>query len=176
VNGAPLRPIDHLVPALASAGALAVIGLSAWDLGVPWLFPSLGPTLAIQSELPDSEDAQPWNVVMGHAIGAAVGIASVWLTGAVHDTPVNLAHALSGARLASAVVALGTSMALQSFARAEHPPAQATTLLIAVGALGADLHGAMVLTVGVLQVAVLGEAVRRLRLRMKPGTQSEFDK
>jgi hypothetical protein len=165
VNGAPLRAVDHLVPAAASAVAIAVIGVSAWQLGTPWLFPSLGPTLAIQTELPESVDALPWNVVAGHAIGAAVGIAAVWLTGAVHEPAVNVAHAVSGARLAAAVIAMLASMALQSAARAEHPPAQATTLLIALGALDADLHGVFVLAAGVVQVAILGEAVRRLRLR-----------
>ena len=165
MSGAPLRAVDHLVPAAASAAVIAVIGVSAWQLGTPWLFPSLGPTLAIQSELPDSVDALPWNVVVGHAIGAAIGIAAVWLTGAVHEPAVNVAHAVSGARLVAAVIAMLASMALQSFARAEHPPAQATTLLIALGALDADLHGVFVLAVGVVQVAILGEGVRRLRLR-----------
>jgi hypothetical protein len=109
----------------------------------------------------------PWNVVVGHAIGGAVGIAAVWATGAVHAPAVNVAHAVTGAHLAAAILALFASMALQSIARAEHPPAQATTLLIALGALDADWHGAFVLAAGVIQVALLGEAVRRLRLRMR---------
>ena len=167
MKGAPLRAVDHVLPAAASAAAIAVIGASAWALGTPWLFPSLGPTLAIQTELPDSVDAMPWNVVVGHAIGATVGIAAVWLTGAVHEPAINVSHAVSGARLAAAVIAMLASMALQSFARAEHPPAQATTLLIALGALDADLRGAFVLTAGVVQVAILGEAVRRVRLRYR---------
>jgi hypothetical protein len=55
------------------------------------------------------------------------------------------------------------SMGLQTLARARHAPAQATTLLIVVGALDADLRGALVLLCGIALVAVLGEAVRRLK-------------
>lgn len=159
---APLRA--RLVPALASAAVLAVIGVTAWATGTPWLFPSLGPTLAIQSEAPGMDVARPWNVLMGHAIGAAVGIASAWLTGAVHEPAVNVAHMVSASRLVAAIGAMFASMALQALARASHPPAQATTLLIALGALEADAHGALVLAAGVLQVAVLGEVVRRMRV------------
>ena len=158
----------RVLPALASAAVLAVIGATAWATGVPWLFPSLGPTLAIQTEAPAHVVARPWNVVAGHAIGAAVGIAAVWLTGAVHEPAVNVAHVVSSARLVAAIGAMFASMALQSLARASHPPAQATTLLIALGALDADLHGAMVLASGVAQVAILGELARRLRLRHAP--------
>src|SRR3954469_13147903 len=161
--------LDRALPAVASAIAIGLIGVTAWKLGSPWLFPSLGPTLAIQSEMPGVPGARPWNVVAGHAIGAAGGIAAVWLTGAVHEPAVNVAHAVSGARLAAAVFAMFASMALQSMARAGHPPAQATTLLIAVGALDAAVHGALVLAAGVLQVALLGEAIRRLSLRRRPG-------
>jgi hypothetical protein len=169
---------DRLLPSVASAAAIAIIGIGAWEVGSPWLFPSLGPTLAIQSELPMTDGARPWNVIVGHAIGAAVGIAGVWLTGAVHEPAVNIAHHVSGARLVAAIVAMFASMALQRLARAAHPPAQATTLLIAVGALDADVHGALVLAAGVLQVAVLGEAVRRLSVRQRidaPASEREAD-
>lgn len=156
---------SRILPALASAAVLAVIGVTAWATGVPWLFPSLGPTLAIQTEAPATAVAQPWNVVAGHLIGAAVGIASVWLTGAVHEPAVNVAHVVSAARLVAAIAAMFASMGLQALARASHPPAQATTLLIALGALDADAHGAFVLVAGVAQVALLGEVARRMRLR-----------
>lgn|SRR5690242_4619539 len=152
------------VPAPLLAGAvMAVIGSLAWAMAVPWLFPSLGPTIAIQSQAPDSAVARPWNVVVGHFIGAAVGFACVHLTGAFHESPVNVAHLLSANRLIAAIFAMILSMSLQHAAKADHPPAQATTLLIAVGALDADLHGAFVLVAGILLVALLGEFVRRAK-------------
>ena len=143
---------------------MAIIGALGWAAGVPWLFPSLGPTIAIQAEASDSPVARPWNVVAGHFIGAAVGFAAVHLSGVIREPAMNLSHALTGPRVAAASLAVLVSMALQALARANHPPAQATTLLVVVGALDADLHGAFVLTAGVLLVAALGEPVRRMAL------------
>jgi hypothetical protein len=157
------------VPAPLLAGAvMAVIGAIAWASGVPWLFPSLGPTIAIQSQAPDSHVARPWNVVMGHLAGAAVGFACVHATGAIREAPVNVEHFISASRLAAAVAAMVLSMSLQHFLDADHPPAQATTLLIVVGALDADLHGALVLLAGIALIALLGEGVRRLKAAPRP--------
>lgn len=142
---------------------MAIIGGLAWAAGMPWLFPSLGPTIAIQAHSPGAKVARPWNVVAGHAIGATVGFACLWATGAIHEKPVNVIHEISVPRLLAASVAVGLSMALQYAADADHPPAQATTLLVVVGALEASWQGAIVIASGVLLVAVLGEAVRRAK-------------
>jgi HPP family len=160
----PMKIVRFLIPAIAGAAVMAVIGVLGWASGVPWLFPSLGPTIAIQAEAPDIAVARPWNVVVGHFIGAVVGFAAVRLTGVLSEAAVNVSHALTPSRIAAASLAMFTSMALQAAVKANHPPAQATTLLIVVGALAADAHGALVLGAGVLLVAVLGEAVRRLAL------------
>lgn len=150
-------------PLLAGA-VMAIIGVLAWLAGMPWLFPSLGPTIAIQAQAPDTRVARPWNVVVGHAIGAIVGFASVWLTGAVRQAPVNVAHQITAARLVAAALAVMLSMAIQHALDADHPPAQATTLLIVVGALDAGYEGALVIAIGIILVALLGEAVRRSKL------------
>lgn len=130
---------------------------------MPWLFPSLGPTIAIQAHSPQASVARPWNVVIGHAIGGAVGFGCIWATGAIHEAPVNIGHEISLARLAAAALAVALSMTLQYLARADHPPAQATTLLVVVGALETSWHGAVVIAIGVALVAMLGETVRRAK-------------
>src|SRR5689334_17705354 len=107
---------------------MAVIGTPPWTTTGPCLIPSLGPTIAIQSQAPDSTVARPWNVVVGHFIGAAVGFACVHLTGAFQESPVNVAHLLSANRLIADIFAMILSMSLQHAAKADHPPAQATTL------------------------------------------------
>jgi hypothetical protein len=62
-------------------------------------------------------------------------------------------------------------MALQELADARHAPAQATTLLVVVGALDATAYGAFVLLAGVALVAVFGEGVRRMKLdRRRPAS------
>jgi hypothetical protein len=152
------------VPGPILAGAvMAIIGALAWVAGMPWLFPSLGPTIAIQAHSPGASVARPWNVVVGHAIGAIIGFACIWATGVVHQAPVNVAHEISAPRLVAAALAVALSMALQHAADAHHPPAQATTLLIVVGALDASYQGAIVIAVGIALVALLGEGVRRAK-------------
>jgi len=156
-----------LAPAAAAGLVMAIIGVLAWAAGVPWLFPSLGPTIAIQAEASDSPVARPWNVVVGHFIGAAVGFAAVRVSGVIDEAAVNVSHVITPSRAAAAAGAVLASMALQALARANHPPAQATTLLVVVGALDADAHGALVLAAGVLLVALLGEPVRRASLGLR---------
>lgn len=160
---AALSLLGRVPPSVYGGLVMAAIGALGWASGVPWLFPSLGPTIAIQSEAPMHPSARPWNVVVGHLIGASVGFAAVRLTGVIHEPPVNLSHALTLARVGAATIAVFASMGLQTLARARHAPAQATTLLVVVGALDADLRGAFVLASGIALVAVLGEGVRRLK-------------
>jgi len=155
--------LRRVPPSVYGGLVMAIIGALGWASGVPWLFPSLGPTIAIQSEAPEHPAARPWSVVVGHLIGAAVGFAAVRLTGVIHERPVNVSHVLTLARVVAAAGAVFASMALQTLAHARHAPAQATTLLIVVGALDADLHGAFVLAAGIVLVAILGEGVRRLK-------------
>ncbi len=168
-EGAPPQPgvaaaLRRVPPSVYGGLVMAVIGTLGWACAVPWLFPSLGPTIAIQSEAPEHHSARSWSVVVGHLIGAAVGFITVRLTGVIHHPAVNVSHALTGPRVLAAALAVFASMALQTLAHARHAPAQATTLLIVVGALDADLHGALVLAAGIALVATLGEGVRRLKL------------
>ena len=158
-----MRFLSRIPTPLLAGAVMAVIGAFAWAVSMPWLFPSLGPTIAIQSEFADQPVARPWNVVIGHALGAAAGIASVYLTGAIADPPANVAHMLATHRIVAAVAAIVASMWMQDLLDARHPPAQATTLLVCVGALDADLRGAGVLAAGIALVALLGEGVRRLK-------------
>lgn len=154
-------------PAVYSGLVIAAIGALGWASGVPWVFPSLGPSIAIQARSPEHRTARPWNVVVGHLIGAAVGFAVVRITGLVHQPPMNISHALTGARVVAAALAVFLSMALQELADANHAPAEATTLLIVVGALDATLKGALVLLAGIALIAVFGEAVRREKLERR---------
>ena len=66
-----------------SAGLLsAVIGATGIWASLPWLFPSLGPTIFLQVHKPDQESSQPYNVGLGHALGILAAIISGAVTGA----------------------------------------------------------------------------------------------
>lgn len=57
----------------------AVVGATGLWAGLPWLFPSLGPTIFLQVHKPDLASAQPWNVVAGHGADILGGVAGVLL-------------------------------------------------------------------------------------------------
>lgn len=150
---------------LGAAAALGLVGLVGMAAGMPWLFPSLGPTIAIQTSSPDLPSAQPWNVFGGHLIGLCCGLAAVYLTGAAATPGVADAAVLSGVRVGAAVLAVLLSMWVQAALRARHPPAEATTLLIALGALAPTLKTALLVLSGVALITIVGEASRRLARR-----------
>jgi hypothetical protein len=155
------RHRDALAPAAAGLviGLLGMLGIVS---GVPWLFPSLAPSIAIQATTPTLPSARAWNVFAGHMIGLGCGLAVVYLTGAAGTPSVNDAHALSALRVAAAVLSVLLSMWLQGVLRARHPAAEATTLLIALGTLEPTLHTALTVVGGVTLVTLLGEVTRRL--------------
>jgi hypothetical protein len=156
-----IRHRDALAP-VAAAVVLGLVGLLGIVLGVPWLFPSLAPSVAIQAATPALPSARPWNVFAGHMAGLACGLAVVFLTGAASTPGVVEAHALSGVRVAAAVLSVLLSMWLQSALRARHPAAEATTMLVALGTLEPTLRTALTVLGGAALVTVLGEAARRL--------------
>lgn len=162
----PCRAIVS-VAKLGAAGLAAlvigIIGLLGFWAGFPWLLPSLGPTIALQAASPELPSAQPQHVLAGHAIGLVAGFLAVYLTGAHADPSATGANVLTLTRVAAAALAVGLAMTGEMLTKFSHPPAQATTLLIALGAVEPTIKGAFIVACGVLLVAGLGEAARRLR-------------
>jgi hypothetical protein len=155
------RHRDALAPGAAGL-VIGLLGMLGIVMGVPWLFPSLAPSIAIQATTPGQPSARPWNVFAGHMIGLGCGLAAVYLTGAAGTPSVTDAHALTAVRVSAAVLSVLLSMWLQGVLRARHPAAEATTLLIALGTLTPTLHTALTVTGGVTLVTALGEVTRRL--------------
>jgi len=73
------------------------------------------------------------------------------------------AHELTPARLGAATVALALTMLLGILMRASHPPAAATTLIVALGSMK-EPQAVLAFFIGLAILAVVGEVVRRLRL------------
>jgi hypothetical protein len=156
------RALYRFLPALASAITLVIIGGLGMLAGLPWLFPSLGPSIVIQTTMPDLSIARPWNVIVGHMIGMCSGLIALYATGAIALPSVASAQMLSAPRVLAAALAVLLSMVLQSILKAQHAPAEATTLLIALGALPATPRSALVILIGVLLVTVIGEAAKKI--------------
>jgi hypothetical protein len=154
---------DTLWVPLVSAALILLVGLMGVATGRPFLGPSLGPTIILVTMSPAHPTARGWNIIAGHLIGLAAGLAAVALLGA-HNAPNPIETGqLEPVRVAAATLAILLTSLGGMIARASHPPAAATTLLVALGAI-AKPEQVLATIVGVLIVAVAGEAVRRYRL------------
>ena len=148
-----MRPLRM---ALTTGSLTGLLGLVAWVGGVPALFPSLGPTAYALATAPDAPTSQPPWVVGGHAIGVIAGLACYHAVGG--GAVVTSAFAplsTTGLRLAASgclAVALTTAGMLAT--RYQHPPACATTLIVALGLLPTLRDGLVVVLAVSLMVGV----------------------
>lgn len=117
------------VNGFATIGLLALLAMIT---GTPFVFPSLGPTAFLFFFTPTSPTASPRHTIYGHAIGIACGAGALWLTGLQHAPPA-MAVGVDLMRVLAAALSLAATGALMILARAAHPPAGATTLIISLG-------------------------------------------
>jgi hypothetical protein len=149
---------------LAVASLLLIPGVLGILTGTVLLFPSLGPTVFLQARNPSAASASFRHVIGGHAIAVVVASAVVIALGARHTPEAFAMRELSQRRMWCAVVSVAVAALFELLFRVSHPPAAATTLLIALGAFAPTVHDITVIAVGVLLVAFTGEGLRRLRL------------
>lgn len=145
--------------ALNAGLSLAVMAALAHFSHAPFLFPSLGPTAFLLFYTPTARTASPRNTVYGHLVGVLAGYLALTLTG-LRDASPDLDQ-ISWARLWACAIALGLTCGLMPLFGVAHPPAAATTLIVALGLLRTPLQ----LTVVMVAVALLvaqGLAVNRL--------------
>jgi CBS-domain-containing membrane protein len=122
---------------------LTVAGATAWVTGVPALFPSLGPSafvLAFRDRGPT-----PRAVLGGHAVGVVCGLlsyAAVSTLFAVPTTPLDFGTPWL---VVSGIAAVGLTSSGMLAVDAVHPPACATTLIVALGLMSAMWEAALVL-------------------------------
>jgi CBS-domain-containing membrane protein len=117
-----------------SALAVVVAGLIALVTHQPWLFPSLGPTVMLQVEKPGAPESSPRNTFIGHAVALLAGYLFLVVCGLI-DHPSALQEGMSVPRIIAAAGALAVTALVLLLTGAQHPPAGATTLLVALGLL-----------------------------------------
>src|SRR3954463_4264464 len=74
-----------------AAVVLAAAGCVGLAVHLPWLFPSLGPTVMLFFESPDQPSARPLNTLVGHAVGILVGIGCLAAFGLYGQQPATVA-------------------------------------------------------------------------------------
>ncbi len=145
------------------AGSLVAIALSgtwAWAVKQPLVFPSLGATAFLIFETPTAEVGTPRNTIIGHVVGAAAGVFSLvvfglWNHPSVYNTGV------SPARIGAIALAVALTGGILRLLRAAHPPAGATTIIVASGLL-AKPHQLIDVVVGVILLTIAGWILNRL--------------
>ncbi len=160
---------DWIWAPLTAAGVMLFVGLLGVAANQPWLFPSLGPTVFLQAELPNHRTARFRNTVLGHLIGLSSGYLAVYLSGANQASSVLETGNLTAVRVGAAALTVAITILLMVLLRASHPPAVSTGLLVALGSIRPTPRDAVVVVAGVLLVAMLGEMLRRFRLGLIVG-------
>jgi CBS domain-containing membrane protein len=132
--------LKHLPPRLVWSAYVGVngfatiglLGLLAFVTGSPFVFPSLGPTAYLFFFSPLAEASSPRNAVLGHAIGLICGYAAFAVTSGFGPTFASHGE-VHLPRVLAAALALSATGALMALFRVSHPPAGATTLIVALG-------------------------------------------
>lgn len=152
-----------VIGAFAAINGLISIGLMATAAVVtqtPLLFPSLGPTAFLLFYSPLAPAASPRNTWGGHLIGAAAGYLSLALFGLL-DTAFVADAPLTSARIGAAALSLGLTSGAMIWLKVPHPPAGATTLIVALGILREPWQLA-VLMLAVVLLVLQGFVINRL--------------
>jgi CBS domain-containing membrane protein len=110
-------------------GLLASLALVT---GSPFVFPSLGPTAYLFFFSPLAEPSSPRNTILGHAIGLICGYAAFAIT-AGFGPPFATHGGAHAPRVLAAALSLAVTGVLMALFRVSHPPAGATTLIVALG-------------------------------------------
>jgi CBS domain-containing membrane protein len=98
----------------------------------PFIFPSLGATAFLVFFTPTAPAASPRNALCGNAVAIAVGYGALLVTGLQHAGPALVVN-LGWTRILAIALALATTSALMILLNVPHPPAAATTMIVALG-------------------------------------------
>jgi CBS domain-containing membrane protein len=145
---------------LCSFLAIALSGLWALILKQPLLFPSLGATAFLIFETPMAEVGTPRNTIIGHSVGIAAGVLSLTIFGLL-DAPSVYVSGVTLERVGAIALAVALTGGVLRLLRSAHPPAGATTIIVASGLL-AKPRQLLDILIGVLLLTIAGWCLNRL--------------
>lgn len=126
------RHVLALFTFLNACLSIALIGLLAYVSNSSFLFPSLGPTAFLLFYKPLAAASSPRNTLWGHFIGMLVG----WLIFQLFEHQGNVVghgDAVTWNVIGAASLSIGFTFGLMVLFNVAHPPAGATTLIVALG-------------------------------------------
>lgn len=122
---------------------LAIAGATAWLTGIPALFPSLGPSAFVLAAR--EQGPTPRTVLGGHGIGVVCGLLTYTAAAALFSVPTTPLNFHPPWLVVSGVAAVGLTSTGMLAVDAVHPPACATTLIVALGLMSTLTEAALVL-------------------------------
>jgi CBS-domain-containing membrane protein len=143
-------------------GSLLAIGLSgtwAYIVKQPLVFPSLGATAFLIFETPMAEVGSPRNTIIGHTVGILAGVLSLAIFGLLHAKSVYVSG-ITVDRVFAIALAVALTGGVLRVLRAAHPPAGATTIIVASGLLHTPRQ-LLDIFVGVLLLTIAGWCLNR---------------
>lgn len=157
--------VGHCGLSVLLLGGLSVLS----DL--PLVLPAVGASAYVVFADPAAPTAAPRNVLVGHALGAGIGWGLLLLLGLAGE-PSGLASPLSWQRVAAVAGSLAITIGALRALACSHPPAGATTMIVAMGLLPEARHlPAFALAGGVVVLhANLALRLMRRRAAAGPGT------
>lgn len=156
---------DLLIAPVLEAALILVLALAGWLSHTPMVFASLGPTAFEIIEAPERPSARPYNILAGTVIALLASFTALWLTKAwsapaVSSLGVPLSRVWAGT-LAAMLTVFGTLLI-----RATQPAALSTSLLVSLGVMQ-TMKDAAIILISITAIVVIGEPIRRLRMRTK---------
>lgn len=123
---------------------MLVLGGLSVLAGAPLLFPAIGASAFLAFFAPRMPPSWPRNMLLGHALGAGIGtLCAAWFGVAAHGSW--LADGAPFAAVLAASLALALTASGMVWLDLPHPPAGATTLIVATGLMGGPLDLAAIL-------------------------------
>jgi CBS-domain-containing membrane protein len=120
--------------ALLSLVVLALSGTVGLLVHLPWLFPSLGPTVMLFFESPEQPASRPTNTIVGHGTGLIAGALCLSAFG-LQNRPSAPVGGLTAMHVLAGALSVALTTLVLTTLRMPHPPAGATTLIVSLGVL-----------------------------------------
>lgn len=139
---------------------IALLASLALVTGSPFVFPSLGPTAYLFFFSPLAKASSPRNAILGHAIGLICGYAALAVT-AGFGPPLAAHDAIHAPTVLAAALSLAGTGALMALLRVSHPPAGATTLIVALGIISQPKE-LVVIEIAVIILTAQAFAINRI--------------
>ncbi len=155
---------DGIWAPLVAGGITLFFGLAVVLIGYISFFPGLASTIYLVAANPEQPSARLYNVIVGHFIALLAGYLMVIALGLTSAPSAIAINALTLPRVYASTAAMTLTVAAGLAARASHPPAATTAILIALGTIPATWQAALGVAASILIVGVAVEVFRRLRL------------